>query len=73
LKKLKNLRPTELIAALKRAGFVEKRQTGSHVILLKPGLRSIPVPVHPGTLKKALQESIIKQAGYTAEEFEKFL
>lgn len=67
--KLKILRPKELIKALKKAGFEEKRQTGSHVILSKPGRRSIPIPIHPKSLKSGLQKAIIKEAGFTEEEF----
>jgi predicted RNA binding protein YcfA (HicA-like mRNA interferase family) len=71
--RLKTLRPTELIKALEKAGFEKKRQTGSHVIMVKPGQRAIPIPVHPKALKRSLQEAIIKQAGFTLEEFSKFL
>jgi len=53
--------------ALKRIGFVELRQTGSHLILRREG-RTVFVPQHkplkPGTLK-----GVIEQAGLTLEEF----
>jgi predicted RNA binding protein YcfA (HicA-like mRNA interferase family) len=53
--------------ALKRIGFVELRQTGSHLILRREG-RTVVVPQHkplkPGTLK-----GVIEQAGLTLEEF----
>jgi len=58
---------TQAVRALKRLGFVELRQTGSHLILRKDH-RTVVVPQHkpikPGTLK-----SIIEQAGLTLEEF----
>jgi len=53
--------------ALKRFGFVELRQTGSHLVLRKEN-RTVVVPQHkslkPGTLK-----GIIEQAGLTLEQF----
>ena len=57
----------EAARALKRFGFVELRQTGSHLVLRKEG-RTVVVPQHkslkPGTLK-----GIIEQAGLTLEQF----
>jgi predicted RNA binding protein YcfA (HicA-like mRNA interferase family) len=53
--------------ALKRLGFVELRQSGSHLIMRKE-TRTVVVPQHkslkPGTLK-----GIIEQAGSTLEQF----
>lgn len=69
-KRLPALKATEVIRALKRAGFYERRQTGSHVILRKDGLaRPVPVPIHSGTLPRQLVAEIIKEAGLTPEEF----
>jgi predicted RNA binding protein YcfA (HicA-like mRNA interferase family) len=55
------------VRALRRLGFVEIRQTGSHRILRKDR-RTVVVPQHrpikPGTLK-----GLIEQAGLTVEEF----
>ena len=57
----------EAVRALRRLGFVERRQTGSHVILRKDQ-RAVVVPMHrpikPGTLA-----GFISQAGVTLEEF----
>jgi predicted RNA binding protein YcfA (HicA-like mRNA interferase family) len=57
----------EAVRALKRLGFVQIRQTGSHLILRKD-CRTVVVPQHkplkPGTLK-----GVIEQAGVTLEEF----
>ena len=57
----------EAVRALRRLGFVELRQTGSHRIL-RQGTRTVVVPQHrpikPGTLK-----GLIEQAGLTVEEF----
>jgi predicted RNA binding protein YcfA (HicA-like mRNA interferase family) len=57
----------EAVRALKRFGFVQLRQTGSHLIL-RHGPRTVVVPQHkplkPGTLK-----GIVEQAGLSLEEF----
>ncbi len=68
--RLPALRASQVIRALKRAGFYERRQTGAHIILRKEGLpRPVPVPMHPGTLPRPLLIEIIKEAGLTPEEF----
>jgi predicted RNA binding protein YcfA (HicA-like mRNA interferase family) len=72
--KLPALTPDEMIMALKKAGFIIVRQTGGHIILHKNGLlRPIPVPKHPGNLKRSLQNKIIREAGLTNEEFKTYL
>ncbi len=58
---------TEASRALRRLGFEEKRQSGSHLIMRKGG-RTVVVPMHkpikPGTLA-----GLIEQAGVTVEAF----
>lgn len=72
--RLPALTPAELIRALQKAGFYVVRQTGSHVIMYKKGLlRPIPIPKHPKEFKRSLQNRIIKEAGFTIEEFSRFL
>jgi len=69
------IRPKQLIAALERAGFVIHRVTGSHYILkhpAKPALR-ITVPFHNRDLKRGTLQSIVKQSGFTNEEFSDLL
>lgn len=68
--KLPAVRPSEIIGALERLGFTAKRQTGSHVILTREGLRRpIVVPMHRRALPPGTVKDIIRQAGLTAEEF----
>jgi len=65
-----------VIRALTRNGFVVDRIVGSHHVLVYPAdpTRTVTVPVHanrdlkPGTLR-----SIIRQAGFTVEEFKELL
>ena len=60
----------KLVRALKKIGFEETRQTGSHLILLNRESRKIiSVPVHNKDIKRGLLVGIIKQAGLTTEEF----
>ena len=60
---------------LKRAGFYLHHTTGSQYLLKHPkktDLR-VTVPWHNKDLKRKTLESIIEQAGYTIDEFAKFL
>lgn len=66
--KLPVLKPKKAIKALERYGFQIRRITGSHYILKKDN-RIVTVPYHNKDLKPATLASIIKQAGFTVEEF----
>ena len=69
--KLPSLTARKVIRALNRAGFVEDRQKGSHLILYHPQrrLRTV-VPIHAGkTIKEPLLRSIINDARMSVEEF----
>ncbi|MEK7554965.1 MAG: type II toxin-antitoxin system HicA family toxin [Patescibacteria group bacterium] len=69
--KLPPLTARQIIRALKKAGFVEDRQRGSHLVLFHSGsgARTV-VPIHRGkTIKKKLAHSILKDAELTVEEF----
>jgi predicted RNA binding protein YcfA (HicA-like mRNA interferase family) len=76
MKNLPALTSRKVIKALKKAGFIEDRQKGSHLILinLQTNKRTV-VPVHSSkTIKKPLLQSIIENdAGLTVEEFLKLL
>ena len=70
------LTATKVIRALKRAGFVEDRQKGSHLILIHPITRARAViPVHSGkTLKRPLvHDIIVVDAKLSIEEFLRLL
>jgi len=61
------------VAAFKRAGFEAKRQTGSHIILVKSGsVLTLSVPNHrelkPGTLR-----ALIRKSGLSVAEFTELL
>ncbi|HBB98720.1 MAG TPA: hypothetical protein DC054_25335 [Blastocatellia bacterium] len=69
------VRPRELIRALERAGFFIHRVSGSHYILKHPTRLTlrVTVPFHNRDLKRGTLQSIVKQAGFTNEEFLKLL
>jgi predicted RNA binding protein YcfA (HicA-like mRNA interferase family) len=71
MSKLPSLTARRVVRALKRAGFVEDRQKGSHLILIQPetNVRTV-VPVHPGrTIKEPLLRAIIRDAKVSLEDF----
>ncbi len=60
----------EIVKILEKLGYIQKRQTGSHLIMYHVKLKKIiPVPMHAKELKKGLTKGIIKQAESTEEEF----
>jgi predicted RNA binding protein YcfA (HicA-like mRNA interferase family) len=59
----------EVLARLIRAGFVEVRQSGSHKVLRHPDGRQTYVAMHPGTLPTGTFRKILKQAGFSEEQF----
>ncbi|MBI4665286.1 MAG: type II toxin-antitoxin system HicA family toxin [Nitrospinae bacterium] len=61
----------EIIAKLERAGFMRKRQSGSHIIFRHPDGRQTYVAMHPGDVPTGTFRSILKQAGMTLDEFKK--
>jgi len=68
------IRAAELVKFLKAHGYVVDRQRGSHLVLWHSGeRRSIAVPMHSGCdLGRGLTLQILKQAGFTAEDFQKW-
>ena len=60
----------EIVKILGKLGFIQKRQTGSHLIMYSSRLRkTIPVPMHTKELKKGLAKGIIKAAESSEKEF----
>lgn len=56
--------PREMIALLKKNGFVEISQNGSHKKLYNPETNKITiVPYHGKALKKGTEQNILKLAG----------
>jgi len=68
--KLPRLTAKELVKVLKKHGFYEYHQTGSHLILKHPSNNSrVSVPMHSGKiLKLGTLKSILEQAGISIED-----
>jgi predicted RNA binding protein YcfA (HicA-like mRNA interferase family) len=67
--RLANISGKEAVKAFERAGWRVSGQVGSHVVMIKPGVRvNLSIPQHRelslGTLR-----ALIRHAGLTVEEF----
>ncbi len=60
----------EILSKLKKAGFAEKRRSGSHVIMRHPDGRQTYVAMHPGDIPAGTFRNILKQAQLSEEEFQ---
>ncbi len=59
----------DLVRFLRRQGYRQVRQAGSHLILEHSSRRMQVIPVHRGDLPKGLFVRILKDAGFTLEDF----
>lgn len=66
--RLPSLTPRDVVRVLRQAGFLFHHQRGSHAYY-HDGTRWVTVPIHPGTIKKGMLLSIIRQSGMTRQEF----
>jgi predicted RNA binding protein YcfA (HicA-like mRNA interferase family) len=72
--RLPRLRGREVLAALRRAGFVVLRVKGSHHFLRHPDGRKTVVPIHSGEIiGPGLLNKIFKDVEVEIEEFEGWL
>jgi predicted RNA binding protein YcfA (HicA-like mRNA interferase family) len=62
----------EVLVALRRAGFEQVSQRGSHVKLRNAAGRTAIVPNH-SEIARGTMRSILRQADLTPDEFEKLL
>jgi len=67
---LRPLRARDLIRKLERAGFVLRRQRGSHARYVHPDGRGATIPMHPGDVPVPVIHSILGQTGLSDEEWE---
>lgn len=58
----------EAVRAFERLGYEQARQKGSHIFMRQEGRRSISVPLN-NPIKRGTLRSLIRDAGYTVEEF----
>ncbi len=61
----------ELVRFLKSQGFVEDRQSGSHLTLWHEGRQvAVTVPMHTSAdIGRGLAARILKDAGFTVEDY----
>ncbi len=60
----------EVVRFLKKNGFIEKRQKGSHLVLQHPTTKyRTVIPIHSGDIPKGLLHRILKDAGFHLEDF----
>ena len=73
--RLHSVKAGDAIRALQRAGIVVSRTSGSHCRLVRfsDPVRHVTVPMHGGDLKLGTLRAIIRQAGFTVEEFNALL
>lgn len=76
MQRLPALTAKQFVRIVKRLGFQEDRQKGSHLVLFNPVTkRRCVVPMHAGkTIKRPLLRTMIeKDLGLAVEEFLRFL
>ena len=67
--RLPSLTAAQVAGALKRGGFVERRQRGSHLLLIHPATDArVTVPMHTGDLPRGTVRAIVRQSGLTDQE-----
>ena len=59
----------DLVRFLLRHGYSKVRQTGSHLILQHPQRQALVIPIHRGDLPKGLFLRILKDGGFSLENF----
>ena len=73
--KLPRVECWQLVEALKRAGFEEQRQRGSHLHLRRPsGGKRLTIPVHKGrTVPVGTLRAILRDAEISIGDFQRLL
>jgi predicted RNA binding protein YcfA (HicA-like mRNA interferase family) len=72
--KLPHVTGREMLAALKRGGFVETHVRGSHHYLRREGGKLVVVPAHAGeTVPPGTLRSILRSAEMTVEDLVELL
>lgn len=71
MSRLPQVTSRELVRFLKSQGFVEDRQSGSHLTLWHPeGKVAATVPVHGGAdIGRGLAVKILRDAGFSVEDY----
>ena len=68
--KLPALKPREVVKKLKKLGFLEHYQVGSHLTMKHPETKQrAVVPMHLKDVKKGTLSAILREAGIEKEKF----
>jgi predicted RNA binding protein YcfA (HicA-like mRNA interferase family) len=71
--KLGNISGKEAAKAFEKAGWISLGQVGSHLVMVKPGIRvNLSIPQHKELAMGTLR-ALIRNAGMTTDEFLKLL
>ena len=74
MSRLPTLTPAEILRVLKRAGFVEHHQKGSHLFLWSEvDKRMTTIAIHSKDMPRPVMKEILKQAGITEKKFRDLL
>lgn len=68
--KLPSFKPREIVKKLKKLGFIEHHQVGSHLTMKHPltGHRAV-IPLHLKDIKKGTLLSLLREAGVEKDRF----
>lgn len=70
MNRLPALKPAQIVRVLKKCGFREVRQSGSHLVLVSSERKQlVVVPMHKRDIKRGLLFGILKSAGLLQAEF----
>lgn len=69
--RLPQVTAAELVRFLKKQGFVETRQAGSHLTLRHDARKvTVTIPIHSGVdIGRGLAHRILRDAGFSADDF----
>jgi len=68
--RLPQLTARELVRFLKAQGFIEDRQSGSHLTMWhEPRKVAVTIPIHSGDIGRSLAARILKDAGFSVDEY----
>jgi len=71
MSRLPQITSREMVRFLKARGFVEDRQSGSHLTLWNESSKcTVTVPIHTGCdIGRGLARKILKDAGFTVDDY----
>lgn len=68
-----DIRPQNVLKALKKNGYLEVNKVGSHIHLHHPDCHRTQVAIHPKPIAKGTLKAILNQTELNIEEFKRLL